>query len=66
VHRNIPGIMSAINQIFSDFNINVAAQYLQTNAKVGYVVVDIEAEYSDDAIASLKAIEGTIRCRVLF
>ena len=66
VPRNIPGIMSAINQIFSDFNINVAAQYLQTNAKVGYVVVDIEAEYSDDAIASLKAIEGTIRCRVLF
>ena len=66
VHRNIPGVMSAINQIFSQYNINVAAQYLQTNAKVGYVVVDIEAEYSNDAIASLKAIEGTIRCRVLF
>ena len=66
VHRNVPGVMSAINQIFSQFDINVAAQYLQTNAKVGYVVVDIEAEYSNDAIASLKAIEGTIRCRVLF
>lgn len=66
VHRNIPGVMSAINQIFSQYNINVAAQYLQTNDKVGYVVVDIEAEYSNDAIASLKAIEGTIRCRVLF
>ncbi|CAI8255510.1 MAG: D-3-phosphoglycerate dehydrogenase [SAR92 bacterium MED-G29] len=66
VHRNIPGMMTAINQIFSQYNINVAAQYLQTNDKVGYVVVDIEAEYGDDAIAALKAIEGTIRCRVLF
>ena len=66
VHRNIPGMMTAINQIFSQYNINVAAQYLQTNDKVGYVVVDIEAEYGDHAIAALKAIDGTIRCRVLF
>ena len=66
VHRNTPGIMSAINQIFSEFNINVAAQYLQTNDRVGYVVVDIEAEYSQGALAALKGIAGTIRCRVLF
>jgi D-3-phosphoglycerate dehydrogenase len=66
VHRNMPGVISGINQLFSQYNINVAAQYLQTNDKVGYVVVDIEAEYSNDAIAALKAIEGTIRCRVLF
>jgi len=66
VHRNMPGVLSGINQLFSQYNINVAAQYLQTNDKVGYVVVDIEAEYSNDAIAALKAIEGTIRCRVLF
>tara|TARA_B110001450_G_scaffold41023_1_gene36951 strand:+ start:2248 stop:3477 length:1230 start_codon:yes stop_codon:yes gene_type:complete len=66
VHRNTPGIMSAINQIFSEFNINVAAQYLQTNDRVGYVVVDIEAEYSQGALAALKGIVGTIRCRVLF
>jgi D-3-phosphoglycerate dehydrogenase len=66
VHRNMPGVISCINQLFSQYNINVAAQYLQTNDKVGYVVVDIEAEYSNDAIAALKAIEGTIRCRVLF
>ena len=65
-YRNTPGIMRAINQIFSEFNINVAAQYLQTNDRVGYVVVDIEAEYSQGALAALKGIRGTIRCRVLF
>jgi len=58
--------MSAINQLFSDYDINVAAQYLQTSEHVGYVVVDVEGEFSDDALNALKAISGTIRCRVLF
>ncbi len=66
VHGNVPGMMSAINKVFSEFNINVAAQYLQTNDRVGYVVVDIDAEYSDGALQALKTIDGTIRCRVLF
>jgi D-3-phosphoglycerate dehydrogenase len=66
IHHNVPGIMGAINRVFSDNNVNVAAQFLQTNEAVGYVVIDIDAEYSDMALASLAAIEGTIRCRVLF
>ena len=60
-YRNTPGIIRAINQIFSEFNINVAAQYLQTNDRVGYVVVDIEAEYSPGALAALNGIVGAIR-----
>ena len=66
VHKNAPGILSKINQIFSDNNINIAAQYLQTNENVGYVVVDIDADYSDLALKQLRNIEGTVRCRVLF
>jgi D-3-phosphoglycerate dehydrogenase / 2-oxoglutarate reductase len=66
VHANVPGILSAINKIFSDNKINIASQYLQTNEKVGYVVVDINSEYSEAALEQLKAIPGTIRCRVLF
>ncbi len=66
VHRNVPGVLTAINQVFSDNQINIAAQYLQTNEKVGYVVVDVEAEYSDLALSELQSIEGTIRARVLY
>ncbi len=66
IHHNTPGIMGAINRVFSDNDLNVAAQYLQTNEAVGYVVIDIDAEYSDMALSRLAAIEGTIRCRVLF
>ncbi len=66
VHQNVPGILSKINQVFSETGINIVAQYLQTNEKVGYVVVDIDSEYSDVALKQLREIEGTVRCRVLF
>lgn len=66
VHRNVPGILMAINQILSDNNINIAGQYLQTKEKVGYVVVDVDSEYSELAQEQLRSIPNTIRCRVLF
>jgi D-3-phosphoglycerate dehydrogenase len=66
IHRNVPGVMSAINSVFSDNRINISAQFLQTNEAVGYVVIDIDAEYSEIALKKLAAIEGTIRSRVLF
>ena len=66
VHQNIPGIMSAINQVFSDSSVNVSGQYLQTMGDTGYVVIDIESDYSNTLINQLSAIEGTLRTRVLF
>ena len=66
IHRNVPGVMSAINNVFSENRINVSAQFLQTRDTMGYVVIDIDAEYSEIALKKLAAIEGTIRSRVLF
>ncbi len=58
--------MSEINKVFADNGINVSGQYLQTNEKVGYVVIDVDAEYSDLALEKLQQVNGTIRSRVLF
>lgn len=66
VHSNEPGILVAINQVFSANNINICGQYLQTNESVGYVVVDVEDDYKEEALEQLRNIPGTIRCRVLF
>jgi D-3-phosphoglycerate dehydrogenase len=66
IHENTPGILSAINQALSEANVNVAGQYLQTMGDVGYVVIDIEADYSQDVRAALAAVPGTIRTRVLY
>src|SRR5690606_36393425 len=66
VHRNIPGVMMAINKVFSDNGINISSQYLQTSEHVGYVVMDVDSEYSELALEKLLEVDGTIRCRVLF
>ena len=66
VHRNVPGVLAQINQVFSDNQINIASQYLQTNEAVGYVVIDIDAAHSELALARLADVPGTIRTRVLF
>ncbi len=66
IHRNVPGVLSQINKIFSDHQINIAAQYLQTSDTVGYVVIDVDAASSERAQAMLAEVPGTIRSRVLF
>ena len=66
IHHNVPGVLSEINRIFSDNHINISGQYLQTNEKVGYVVIDIDAASSDLALEKLADVQGTIRSRVLF
>ena len=66
IHRNVPGVLSELNSIFSDNHINISGQYLQTNEQVGYVVIDIDAASSDLALEKLADVQGTIRSRVLF
>ncbi len=66
VHRNVPGVMAAVNRVFSDLGANVDAQYLQTRGELGYVVTDVDQRASEEAQAALREVEGTIRTRVLF
>ncbi len=66
VHENRPGVLSAINTVFAENQINIGSQFLQTSDKIGYVVIDVDRDYSEVALEKLSEIEGTIRCRVLF
>jgi D-3-phosphoglycerate dehydrogenase len=68
IHRNVPGLMGRLNEVFSRRRINIAAQYLQTDGEIGYVVVDAEVpgDASAALLAELRAIDGTIRARLLY
>ncbi len=58
IHANRPGILTQINTIFAEEGINIAAQYLQTTAEIGYVVIDVETARSEEALTKLKAIDA--------
>jgi D-3-phosphoglycerate dehydrogenase / 2-oxoglutarate reductase len=66
IHRNVPGIMAKLNNIFAKHHINITGQYLKTNETVGYVIVDIQKAYSREFVQEIKAIEETIKFRMLF
>ncbi|MGB3589582.1 MAG: phosphoglycerate dehydrogenase [Tunicatimonas sp.] len=66
IHHNRPGVLANISQVLLKYHINVVGQYLKTNEDIGYVIIDIDKAYSDDVIKELRAIENTIRFRVLF
>ena len=66
IHQNKTGILSTINQILSEAKVNILGQYLQTLPEVGYVVIDIDREGSQEVADQLAAIPGTIRSRILF
>lgn len=66
IHENIPGVLGDINSIFSEAKINILGQYLQTDDAIGYVVIEVSANSSDEAIRKLQQVKGTIRTRVLF
>ena len=69
IHHNRPGMLSKINEVFSSRGVNIAAQYLKTTPRTGYVVIDIEGVHRRDTRAlrdELTAIDGTVRTRLLY
>ncbi|HLT73719.1 MAG TPA: phosphoglycerate dehydrogenase [Ohtaekwangia sp.] len=66
VHNNVPGILAQINNVLAEHGINIVGQYLKTNETIGYVITDINKEYDKEVIAKLRAIEHTIKFRVLY
>ena len=68
-HRNVPGMLAALNAVLAAAKINIASQYLETSRRVGYAVIDVDG--ADRPLSAtlrkrLDAIEGTIRTRVLY
>ncbi len=62
IHRNVPGVLAKINDVFSSRGLNIAAQYLQTSERCGYVVVDSDSKLNrEEVLSALRAIDGTIR-----
>jgi D-3-phosphoglycerate dehydrogenase len=66
IHKNVPGILAKINHILAANGINIVGQYLKTNETIGYVITDINKEYDKEVIKELRAIDQTIKFRVLY
>jgi D-3-phosphoglycerate dehydrogenase len=68
IHRNVPGILGRVVEVFSRRSLNIAAQYLQTDGEIGYVVIDADTPMDDSAavLEELRALDGAVRARLLY
>jgi len=66
IHKNVPGVLGEINHYFSSRGINISAEYLQTDADLGYVILETDSELGDSVLKDLKNIPHTIRVRILY
>lgn len=66
VHRNLPGVLRAINGILADLNANVRSQVLATDEHIGYLVLDTDEHLSTDIIDSIdNLLKASIKSRVI-
>jgi len=63
VHRNVPGVLAKINSVFARRNINVAGQMLQTKEHIGYLIVDVDQQVSNQVLDLMQHITETIKVR---
>ena len=68
VQRNLPGMLGQLNEVLARHSINIAAQYYEAQGDIGYVVLDADASSADSrkVLADIRALEGTIRARLLY
>ena len=66
IHRNVPGVLGEINHYFSSRGINISAEYLQTDAEIGYVILETDTDLDPSVLKDLKNIPNTIRVRILY
>jgi D-3-phosphoglycerate dehydrogenase len=65
VHVNMPGVLAQVNSILAEHRVNVEGQLLSTRGELGYLITDISGGFSDEVLHRLRAMEQTVRLRVL-
>ena len=68
VQRNLPGMLGKLNDLFARHAVNILGQYYETRGEIGYVVLDVDTGAADgqSLLADIRALEGTIRARLLY
>jgi len=65
-HRNVPGVLRDINRIVSEKGANIQAQVLATDPNIGYLVMDLDQDVSDDVKKAIGALSTSIKTRILY
>jgi D-3-phosphoglycerate dehydrogenase / 2-oxoglutarate reductase len=63
IHRNMPGMLLAINEVLATHGINIERQVLDTRGDLGYAIYDINQPCHARLVEQLGRVDHTIRVR---
>lgn len=66
VHKNEPGVLGEINGLISKAGANIEGQYLSTDEKIGYLVMDVHSAQAQSLAADIGRLARSIRTRVVY
>ncbi|WP_373998047.1 phosphoglycerate dehydrogenase [Bdellovibrio bacteriovorus] len=66
VHKNEPGVLGEINGLISRAGANIEGQYLSTDEKIGYLVMDVHSAQAQALAADIGKLSRSIRTRVVY
>ncbi|MFI2752668.1 phosphoglycerate dehydrogenase [Cellulomonas sp. P22] len=65
LHRNVPGVLAAVNATLAEHGVNIEGQLLGTRGDIGYVVTDAGAYVDPAVVEALAARPESVRMRLL-
>jgi D-3-phosphoglycerate dehydrogenase len=65
VHRNVPGVLGTMHGLLAKAHININAEFLQSNPRTSYVILDVERFEDPTLLAALRQMPETIRMRTM-
>ena len=63
INRDVPGLIGFITNVLGDHGINIVSFKNESNGKVGYNIIDLEAPIGGKVVADLEANEDVVRTR---
>jgi D-3-phosphoglycerate dehydrogenase len=68
IHRNVPGVLSAVNRVLGDSQVNITGQSLATVDAIGLLLVDLPLRAGDpklrELVEAIAALPTSLRTRI--
>lgn len=64
-HKNVPGMLTNLTNVFSKEGINIAHMTNKSRGNYSYCMFDIDSESTEQLAASLDSIDGVLKTRII-
>lgn len=65
INRDVPGMIAYISNVLGKHKINIDSYKNESNGAIGYNIIDMESDVSQDVVSKIKVNDDVIRTRII-